>query len=697
MSCPLSFDAICEVVDGLDDNFTTLDFIAACPNSGGTKTGNGCPVVRARGSRAVCGRELAGWQRRYPGKLVKKAQRSPARWEKPASAAARRASPQPAARAPRRKAAGGWSATMRQHQVRWKESSAGITERGEHAGLARDYLFPRASWAENILAPCRAAVLRHIKRDNIALHMFAHHVMSSQCFAFNLAGPFIEHPERLSATLRRLLPPAVAAEVASVSRVELEYDGEQPGFGEPSSGRRGENRTSVDVAVWWRDRSGAENLVLVEVKFSEAEFGQCSKGAKAGGRCDTDGAGLVHSRGRGCPLTEPPHSRTYWDLADRHDLFRWDTLAGQTACPFRRDGYQLMRNQLLARVLESDRSRGLRRVDFAALVHDGNPSVRRLGVPLSGHSGVEAGWRGALKDPTRFHFWTASDWLGAAPDSPDLAAWHAAMSRRYFPAASDLEAPSPVVAAGKPAVSSARSNAVVSGHRKSVAWMDSAEFHAYSQRCDAVLGRGRLYFRATGSGVVQVVLDSEAPGFVGFRTGADDNGYRLRPGAGLPGMPELQDRWQAFRRWLPSVRRESSEEKAVIRWLHQCLRGQLQLRELGTGWVFLNQEWRFLDAAGKGKKSDVLAVHLPSGRLGIVECKDDVGKRDAAVEQLETYAQAWERDAPVLAPFFTQQLQAMGRLHGSARARALQEVRTGAAAQFFAWPRFGGMAIERIR
>ena len=230
-------------------------------------------------------------------------------------------------------------------------------------------------------------------------------------------------------------------------------------------------------------------------------------------------------------------------------------------------------------------------------------------------------------------------------------------------------------------------------HWGSLAWRDLLGGTATLE----VLGAGRVYFRATGSGVVQVILSDDAPGFVGFRTDSKDQGYLLRPGRPLPSDTELADRWRSFRRWLPSVRRESAEEQAVIRWLHKALRKQLRLPELGDGWVLLNQEWRFLDDAGKGKKSDVLAVHLSSGRLGIVECKDDVGKRGAAVEQLELYAGAWARERSVLAPFFTSQLHAMAKVYG-ADARVLSvAVSEGAAAQYFAWPRFGGMAVERVR
>ena len=46
-------------------------------------------------------------------------------------------------------------------------------------------------------------------------------------------------------------------------------------------------------------------------------------------------------------------------------IFRDDVLATSEGCPFRHDGYQLMRNQLLAAVLEQDLE--LDRVDFGVL------------------------------------------------------------------------------------------------------------------------------------------------------------------------------------------------------------------------------------------------------------------------------------------------------------------------------------------
>ncbi|MBX3192835.1 MAG: hypothetical protein KF819_37975 [Labilithrix sp.] len=80
----------------------------------------------------------------------------------------------------------------------------------------------------------------------------------------------------------------------------------------------------------------------------------------------------------------------------------------------------------------------------------------------------------------------------------------------------------------------------------------------------------------------------------------------------------------------------------------------LWLPELGPSWVFLSHEWRFIDDAGIGRKSDVLAVELSTGRLGIVELKDADAKLHDARAQVDGYAEWWQRDAAELAPLFTE-------------------------------------------
>ena len=176
-------------------------------------------------------------------------------------------------------------------------------------------------------------------------------------------------------------------------------------------------------------------------------------------------------------------------------------------------------------------------------------------------------------------------------------------------------------------------------------------------------------------------LHDLAPGYVAVRAHVDDETYCVTPATVEPVTAGAAARWTAFERWLPTVRRASDEERGTIRWLSKALASGLWLLELGAGWVFLCQEWRFLDETGAGHKSDVLAVHLPTGTLGIVELKDDDAKLGDARAQVDRYAASWARDCADLAPLFTEILHAQARLYGNVDAARV--VVTTAPAQLF--------------
>ncbi len=674
MSCPLSSSEVRSTLTSLESHFTTDDFIAACPNSGGTRLGSSCAAVASSGSRVVCGRGVSGFARAYPNLLNKVAIGPPARWEQVGQMPATPEQPAPR-QPPRPSTKSDWATQEQSRQVHWKEATAGISARGLHNGQAVDYLLPREDWALNLVPEHRSAILAHLESAGIVIHEFAHHVRSSQVFALNLAAPFFAHPDLLRPILTALLPPTVA--VARVDKVEAEVVDPQNRFHEP--GDRGTKRTSSDLGIWWTDTAGRRCLLLVEVKYTEAEFGSCKKGHDHGGTCDTDGRRVLASDGALCPLSAPPHGRTYWKWMRQLRIFRDDVLATSEGCPFRHDGYQLMRNQLLAAVLEQDPD--VDRVDFAVMLHDDNRAVRALNVPLAGSTDAIQAWRGVLRDPSRFHELSPRRWLEVASREPALAVWATAMLDRYFGEVAQPEEPG--------------NDALKSGHWSAARWLDSPTFAQVKAAYDEACGPGAVYFRVVDGVLNAIALHPNAPGYVGHRTSHEDKGYVLRPGMAAPPLDNLRQRHAAFEAWLPTVGRVSAEEQAIIPWLSRALRNQLWLPELGPGWAFLNQEWRFIGDDGKGRKSDVLAVHLPTGQLGIVEAKSSVNQLGEAEAQVRDYQRFWQRDQHELAPFFTSVLRTMGRLYGNQGAAAASVV-AGPAALFVAAPGTNGMRVRRV-
>jgi hypothetical protein len=201
---------------------------------------------------------------------------------------------------------------------------------------------------------------------------------------------------------------------------------------------------------------------------------------------------------------------------------------------------------------------------------------------------------------------------------------------------------------------------VTAGHHRVVPWMETEAFPELVRLHEAALGgRATVYFRPTDKGIVRIVLHPSAPGYVGFRTAHNDNGYLVRPGSPVPTLEALRSQFAAFEAWLPSVARGSSEERGVMPWIRAALQQHLRLPALGHGWVFLHHEWRF----SSGTKSPVLAVHAPTGQLGIVELKSQSSDLANARKQVEDYAAHWRRDAHLLAPHYTRLLRALGRAY----------------------------------
>lgn len=103
-------------------------------------------------------------------------------------------------------------------------------------------------------------------------HKWARSLLSSQCFAVNVFGPLVENPILAKRVLESLFPHRILEKDDNVS-VFFEHtpEGTRKWLGETKTSQP----TQVDVFFTVTRRKQSVGHVLVEVKYTELEFGSC--------------------------------------------------------------------------------------------------------------------------------------------------------------------------------------------------------------------------------------------------------------------------------------------------------------------------------------------------------------------------------------------------------------------------------------
>ena len=279
-------------------------------------------------------------------------------------------------------------------------------------------------WTEGIHPDYRDLAQEVQVADEVKLHNYAAHLLSSQAFALNLFLPFREgSPKALSECVSRLVETRLLVEEVRFEWVPPgallgELEGDRPGEDEPA--------TAVDVVLWSRLEDGRSAAVLVEVKLSEDGFTTCKGRVSRWNRrqdvCDS--AQLFFGDPNACYLRRPKgkqRDRRYWEIfTESHGSVRdaFPGANGNGSCPFAGNAQQPMRNLAIARALEQD---GM--VDeawFVLCAHDGNPDV-------PGHWND---WKEILPDPDMAPLLPASAVIDAG-EAEGYRAWAAWMRERY--------------------------------------------------------------------------------------------------------------------------------------------------------------------------------------------------------------------------------------------------------------------------
>jgi len=316
---------------------------------------------------------------------------------------------------------------MKARMVDYKTNILGITEKGKRREREYDHILPSQQWPLNLWSGIQRQSIEYFSKNDIRWHRERDNLLSSQMLCVNIFFPLKNYPDLLAGLLKTFYPL-----LERVSEIDLEYIGPKNYFCEP--GGRGYNRTSADVSIKWTDNEGRDNLLLVEFKFTEQNFGGCSKSENPNPeRCDH--LELVLS----APKTECYRSevgRPYWDMIRSPEgIFVGEALARTRYCPFKHEFYQLMRNQLLAHCLANDSDTKLHTVEFAVCYDERNKGIQTISRPIDGENHVFSVWKSFLKKPETFKHFTIQHLLHHIDQSVSLSTetkvWRAFLGERY--------------------------------------------------------------------------------------------------------------------------------------------------------------------------------------------------------------------------------------------------------------------------
>lgn len=259
-------------------------------------------------------------------------------------------------------------------RTRWPELGDGVWSK--RPNYQYPHILPKNNIKKALFEPIAQEVINYLDSNDITIHSEALNLRSSQVCCLNILFPLKKDRDLAREVLKPLLP-----YVKDVNEIEFEYtgpDGITEWLGEPPGGKRGQNRTSIDAAIWWIDKFGKRYITLLEWKYTERSFGSCggyeSDSNVQKEQCRTMDVAGSHPEKHCFLVTDRPQThRHYWEhlVEAGIDITRFKDING---CPFRGPFYQLLRQSLLAAYLRKEMD-NIDNVEVAVLYFQGNASL----------------------------------------------------------------------------------------------------------------------------------------------------------------------------------------------------------------------------------------------------------------------------------------------------------------------------------
>lgn len=254
-----------------------------------------------------------------------------------------------------------WDKKAETYQIQWrgKHPLAG-GKWGWQNGVQREHILPANQWQLGLWQPIRNSVAEYIRVSGIQPNQGKHNLKSSWTQCINLFYP-VRWDNEFKSMFAGFLEQVLDLETINIEEIEFEYAA--PGKLEPKrllgemGGMKGSMQTSPDIAVLFNYENGKSGIYLIENKYVEHHFYDCSGAKKTLGKKYSE---------RGLPPNKNPErckkvvelywhpdqmcqqqawGRKYWALLKK--TINESKIKDCGQCPAMTDGYQLFRQQAL--------------------------------------------------------------------------------------------------------------------------------------------------------------------------------------------------------------------------------------------------------------------------------------------------------------------------------------------------------------
>lgn len=314
---------------------------------------------------------------------------------------------------------------MEDKQSVFKTEVLGIKQMGLWKGIAYPHVLPEDAWSLNLWREISYDAIRHFAQSEINWHANKHNMLSSQIIYVNILFPLKEHLNILHRWLQ-----SCQFDVAEVVDLTFEYTSPKNYLNE--KGDHGQPLPGANIAIKWTDLARRKNLLLLDFKFAEPDLGVCPQENNPDPKRCFLSKKIVSSHKGQCYKSQL--GRKYWNIALAADSPLWkESLSAERYCPFRYDFFRLMRGQLTAHCIQTDKKSGFDRVEFGVMYHAGNEEMLRMSHPFSSEFNPIKAWPNLLHKPENFCAFTIQDFLKTIePLLPfELTKWREYLNQRY--------------------------------------------------------------------------------------------------------------------------------------------------------------------------------------------------------------------------------------------------------------------------